>query len=50
VHDVGGFQVGVGVTLSLALVWSAALATAFAGYIVANTKHTVNNAELSAQR
>jgi PPOX class probable F420-dependent enzyme len=43
VHDVGAFQVGLGVTLLLALVWSDALATALAGYIVANTVHAVNH-------
>ncbi len=44
VHDVGAFQVGFGVTLLLALVWSDALATVLAGYIVANTVHTANHA------
>jgi PPOX class probable F420-dependent enzyme len=43
VHDVGAFQVGLGVTLLLALIWSDALATALAGYVLANTVHTVNH-------
>jgi PPOX class probable F420-dependent enzyme len=43
VHDVGAFQVGLGVTLLLALIWSDALATALAGYVVANTIHTANH-------
>jgi PPOX class probable F420-dependent enzyme len=43
VHDVGAFQVGLGVMLLLALTWSDALATVLAGYIVANTVHTVNH-------
>jgi PPOX class probable F420-dependent enzyme len=43
VHDVGAFQVGLGVTLLLALIWSDALATALAGYLAANTVHTVNH-------
>ena len=43
VHDVGAFQVGFGVVLLLALIWSDALATVLAGYIVANTVHTVNH-------
>jgi PPOX class probable F420-dependent enzyme len=43
VHDVGAFQVGFGVTLLLALVWSDALATVLAGYVVANTVHTANH-------
>ena len=43
VHDVGAFQVGLGVMLLLALIWSDALATVLAGYIVGNTVHTVNH-------
>lgn len=42
-HDLGAFQLGLGVTLLLALIWSDALATALAGFIVANTVHTVNH-------
>jgi hypothetical protein len=42
-HDVGAFQLGLGVTLLLALIWSDALATALAGFIVANIVHTVNH-------
>jgi len=42
-HDVGAFQLGLGVILLLALVWADALATAIAGFIVANTVHTVNH-------
>lgn len=42
-HDVGAFQVGLGVILLLALIWADALATALAGFIVANTVHTVNH-------
>ena len=42
-HDVGAFQVGLGITLLLALIWADALATALAGFIVANTVHTVNH-------
>lgn len=42
-HDVGAFQLGLGVTLLLALIWADALATAIAGFIVANTVHTVNH-------
>lgn len=42
-HDVGAFQLGLGVILLLALVWGDALATALAGFIVANTVHTVNH-------
>ena len=43
VHDVGAFQVGLGVTLLLALIWSDALATVLAGYVLANTVHTANH-------
>ncbi len=42
-HDVGAFQLGLGVTLLLALVWADALATALAGFVAANTVHTVNH-------
>lgn len=42
-HDAGAFQLGLGVTLLLALIWGDALATALAGFIVANTVHTVNH-------
>lgn len=42
-HDIGAFQLGLGVTLLLALIWSDALVTALAGFIVANTVHTVNH-------
>ncbi len=43
VHDVGAFQVGLGVALLLALIWSDALATILVGYVVANTVHTANH-------
>ena len=43
VHDLGAFQVGFGITLLLALIWSDALATVLAGYVVANTVHTANH-------
>jgi PPOX class probable F420-dependent enzyme len=42
-HDLGAFQLGLGVILLLALIWADALATALAGFIVANTVHTVNH-------
>jgi PPOX class probable F420-dependent enzyme len=42
-HDIGAFQLGLGATLLLALIWSDALATALAGFIVANTVHTANH-------
>lgn len=43
VHDVGAFQLGFGVILLLALIWSDATITALAGFTVANTVHTVNH-------
>lgn len=42
-HDVGAFQLGLGATLLLALMWSDALCTAIAGFLLANTVHTVNH-------
>jgi len=42
-HDVGAFQLGLGATLLLALIWSDALATSITGFLVANTVHTVNH-------
>lgn len=40
-HDVGSFQLGVGVTLLLATIWADALTVALAGYLVGGTAHTV---------
>ncbi|OBJ88655.1 PPOX class F420-dependent oxidoreductase [Mycobacterium asiaticum] len=42
-HDLGAFQLGLGVALLLALIWADALATALAAMIVANAVHTVNH-------
>jgi PPOX class probable F420-dependent enzyme len=44
VHDAGAFQLGIGVTLLLALAWRDGLALALAGFLVANTTHAVNHA------
>jgi PPOX class probable F420-dependent enzyme len=44
VHDAGAFQLGIGVTLLLALIWHDGLALALAGFLVANTTHAVNHA------
>ena len=43
-HDVGAFQLGIGVTLLLATIWADALATALAGYLVGGAAHTVAHA------
>lgn len=44
VHDVGAFQLGIGVTLLLAVIWSDALAVALAGYLVGAVAHTASHA------
>jgi PPOX class probable F420-dependent enzyme len=43
-HDLGAFQIGIGVTLLLAVAWSDGLALALAGFLVANSVHVVNHA------
>lgn len=43
-HDLGAFQIGIGATLLLALVWTDALATVLAGFLVTNSIHAVNHA------
>ncbi|GGR73366.1 hypothetical protein GCM10010169_16740 [Micromonospora fulviviridis] len=43
VHDVGAFQLGIGATLLLALIWADALALALAGYVVGAAAHTVSH-------
>lgn len=43
-HDLGAFQVGIGVTLLLALVWRDAATVALAGFLVANSLHAVSHA------
>ncbi|MPZ60892.1 MAG: PPOX class F420-dependent oxidoreductase [Propionibacteriales bacterium] len=42
-HDLGAFQIGAAVTLFLALIWSDALTTALAGFLVGNTIHVINH-------
>ena len=44
VHDAGAFQLGIGVTLLLAVAWRDGLALALAGFLVANTTHALNHA------
>jgi PPOX class probable F420-dependent enzyme len=43
VHDIGAFQLGLGVTLLLALVWRDGPALALAGFLAANTAHAFNH-------
>jgi PPOX class probable F420-dependent enzyme len=42
-HDIGAFQLGIGSALLIACLWSDGLATALAGFLVADTAHTVNH-------
>ena len=42
-HDVGAFQLGIGATVLLAMIWGDTLAVALAGFFVGNTAHTVNH-------
>ncbi|WP_199235901.1 PPOX class F420-dependent oxidoreductase [Micromonospora sp. S4605] len=43
VHDVGAFQLGIGATLLLALIWADGLAVALAGYLVGAVAHTASH-------
>ncbi|RQW84091.1 PPOX class F420-dependent oxidoreductase [Micromonospora globispora] len=43
VHDAGAFQLGIGATLLLALIWADALAVALAGYVVGGVAHTASH-------
>ena len=43
VHDVGAFQLGIGATLLLAMIWADALMVAMAGYAVGGIAHTVSH-------
>lgn len=43
VHDLAAFQLGLGLALLLATIWSDALATVLAGFLLANTAHTANH-------
>jgi PPOX class probable F420-dependent enzyme len=43
-HDIGAFQLGIGATLLVGLLWRDGLATALAGFGVGNTVHAVNHA------
>ena len=43
-HDVGAFQIGIGVTLALAVLWRDALAVVLTGFLVGNTIHAANHA------
>jgi PPOX class probable F420-dependent enzyme len=43
-HDVGAFQIGIGLTLALAVLWRDALAVVLTGFLVGNTIHAANHA------
>ncbi len=43
-HDLGVFQIGIGVMLLVALVWRDARAVTLTGFLVANTLHALNHA------
>lgn len=43
-HDLGAFQIGIGVTLALAVLWRDPLAVALTGFLAGNTIHAVNHA------
>jgi hypothetical protein len=44
VHDIGAFELGIGASLLLALLWHDALAVALAGFAVGNTAHVLTHA------
>jgi PPOX class probable F420-dependent enzyme len=44
VHDIGAFQLGIGVSMLLAVLWTDALAVVLAAFVVGNTAHTYNHA------
>jgi len=43
VHDVGAFQLGIGATLLLAMIWADAFMVAMAGYAVGGIAHTASH-------
>jgi PPOX class probable F420-dependent enzyme len=43
-HDIGAFQIGIGVTLVLAVLWRDPLAVVLTGFLVGNTIHAANHA------
>ena len=42
-HDVGVFQIGIGATLLLALLWADSVMVALAGYVVGSGLHVVSH-------
>jgi PPOX class probable F420-dependent enzyme len=43
-HDIGAFQIGIGVTLALAVPWRDPLAVVLTGFLAGNTIHAINHA------
>jgi hypothetical protein len=43
-HDVGAVQIGIGVSVLLALMWSDSIGVALVAFIVAGTIHSINHA------
>jgi hypothetical protein len=43
-HDLGAFQIGIGVTLLVALAWRDASAVALTGFLIASTLHAISHA------
>jgi PPOX class probable F420-dependent enzyme len=43
-HDIGAFQIGIGVTLALAVLWRDPVAVVLTGFLVGNTIHAANHA------
>lgn len=42
-HDIGAFQIGIGITLLLALLWRDAIAVALGGFFAGNTLHVLSH-------
>jgi hypothetical protein len=43
-HDIGAFQIGIGVSVLLSLIWSDSVGVALVAFIVAGTVHSINHA------
>jgi hypothetical protein len=43
-HDVGAFQIGIGVSLLMSMMWSDSIGVALTAFIVAGTIHSINHA------
>jgi uncharacterized membrane protein YjjP (DUF1212 family) len=43
-HDVGAFQIGIGVSLLLSVIWSDSIGVALVAFIVAGMIHSINHA------